>query len=108
MAAFPAQKYSDYVRDKAVNGTLSAVILGALAEVIGDDELEKLFKLRGHQYGDIFFNYATQYVDKCNIEYLKTAPEKRKDKLRNIAKQYGCSFHELHDPKLEYPEEIEW
>ena len=129
MAAFPAQKYSDYVRDKAIIDTLSAVVLGALAEVIGDDELEKLFKLRGHQYGDIFFNYATQYVDKCNIEYLKTAPEKRKDKLRNIAKrfvqqpdayknmkrdleysakQYGCSFHELHDPKLEYPEEIEW
>ena len=66
---------------------------------------------------------------KCNIEYLKTAPEKRKDKIRNIAKRfvqqpdayknmkrdleysakkYGCSFHELHDPKLEYPEEIEW
>ena len=129
MASFPAQKYSDYVRDKAVIDTLSAVILGALAEVIGDDELEKLFKLRGRQYGDIFFNYATQYVDKCNIEYLKTSPEKRKDKLRNIAKrfvqqpdayknmkrdleysakQYGCSFHELHDPKLEYPEEIEW
>ena len=129
MAAFPAQKYSDYVRDKAIIDTLSAVVLGALAEVIGDDELEKLFKLRGHQYGDIFFNYATQYVDKCNIEYLKTVPEKRKDKLRNIAKrfvqqpdayknmkrdleysakQYGCSFHEMHDPKLEYPEEIEW
>ena len=88
-----------------------------------------MFKLRGRQYGDIFFNYATQYVDKCNIEYLKTSPEKRKDKLRNIAKrfvqqpdayknmkrdleysakQYGCSFHELHDTKLEYPEEIEW
>ena len=126
---FPSEKYSYYVRDKAVLDTLSAVILGALAEVIGDDELEKLFKLRGHQYGDIFFDYATQYVDKCNIEYLKTAPEKRKDKLRNIAKrfvqqpdayknmkrdleysakQYGCSFHELHDSKMEYPEEIEW
>lgn len=82
-----------------------------------------------HKYENIFLNYATQYVDKCNIEYLKTAPEKRKDKLRNIAKrfvqqpdayknmkrdleysakQYGCSFHELHNPKLEYPEEIEW
>ena len=71
-------------------------------------KIELNYSLRGHQYGDIFFNYATQYVDKCNIEYLKTAPEKRKDKLRNIAKQYGCSFHELHDPKLEYPEEIEW
>lgn len=43
MAAFPAQKYSDYVRDKAIIDTLSAVVLGALAEVIGDDELEKLF-----------------------------------------------------------------
>lgn len=28
--------------------------------------------------------------------------------LEYSAKQYGCSFHELHDPKLEYPEEIEW
>lgn len=129
VASFPAQKYSDYVRDKAIIDTLSAVILGALAEVIGDDELEKLFKLKGSQYGDSFFNYATQYVDKCNIEYLKTASEKRKDKLRNIAKRfvkqpdsyrnmkrdleyaarhYGCSIYELHDPKLEYPEEIEW
>lgn len=87
-AKFPAQKYSDYLKDKAVIDTLSAVILGTLAEVIGEDELEKLFKLRGHQYGDIFYNYATQYVDKCNIEYLKTAPEKRKDKLRNIAKRF--------------------
>lgn len=125
----PTHKYSNYIRDKAVIDTLSAVILGAFAEVIGDDELEKLFKVRGHKYEDIFLNYATQYVDKCNIEYLKTAPEKRKDKLRNIAKrfvqqpdaykkmkrdleysakQYGCSLHELHDPKLEYPKEIEW
>lgn len=128
-AQFPALKYSDYIRDKAVIDTLSAVILGALADVIGEDELEKVFKLKGHQNSDIFFDYATQYVDKCNIEYLKTAPEKRKDKLRNIAKrfiqqpvayknmkrdleysakEYDCSFHELHDPKLEYPEEIEW
>ena len=128
-AVFPAQKYSCYVRDKAVIDTLSAVILGALAEVTGDDELKKLFKIRGHQYGDIFFNYAAQYVEKCNIEYLKAAPEKRKNKLRNIAKkfiqqpdsyknmkrdleysakQYGCSFRELHDPRLEYPEEINW
>lgn len=128
-AAIPAQKYSDYIRDKSVIDMLSAVILGALAEVIGDEELEKLMKLKEHQYGDIFFDYATQYVDKCNVEYLKTVPEKRKDKLRNIAKrfvqqpdayknmkrdleysakEYQCSFHELHDSRLEYPEEIEW
>ena len=47
-----------------------------------------MFKIRGHRYEDLFLNYATQYVDKCNIEYLKTAPEKRKDKLRNIAKRF--------------------
>ena len=60
---------------------------------------------------------------------MKTEPEKRKDKLRNIAKRlmqqpeayrnmkrnleyaakrYACSLHEIEDPKLEYPEEIEW
>ena len=80
-------------------------------------------------YGKQYQYYATQYVDKCNIEYLKADPEKRKGKLRNIAKrlvkkpdaynrmlsdlkyvaaEYGCSIHELRDPKLEYPEEIEW
>lgn len=128
-AEFPALKYSDYIRDKAVIDTLLAVILGALAEVIGDNELEKLLRFRERQYDDLFFNYVTQYVDKCNIEYLKTIPEKRKDKLRNIAKrfmnqptsyknlksdfeysakQYGCSIHELYDPKMEYPEEIVW
>ena len=23
-------------------------------------------------------------------------------------KEYNCSIHELYDPKLEYPEDIEW
>ena len=128
-AEFPSEKYSYYVRDKAILDTLSAVILGALAEVIGDEELEKLFKTKSHLYGVGFLNYAAQYVDKCNIEYLKTEPEKRKDKLRNIAKRliqqpeayrnmkrnleyaakrYACSLHEIEDPKLEYPEVVEW
>lgn len=87
------------------------------------------FRLKENQGKMSFLNYATQYVDKCNLEYLRTIPEKRKDKLRNIAKrfinqptsyqnlkrdfeysakQYGCSIHELYDPKMEYPEEIEW
>ena len=126
---FPPLKYADYVRDTAAIDTLSAAILEALAEVIGDDEFEKLCKLKENQYRDLFSRYAAQYVDKCNLEYLKTIPEKRKDKLRNIArrfinqpaayqnmkldleyaaKQYGCSIHELHDPRLEYPEEIVW
>jgi hypothetical protein len=108
---------------------LCAVILGALDEVIGDEEFEKIWKLKGRQYGEVFRNYITQYVDKCNMEYLATAPEKRKDKLRNIVRRFiqkpsayenmkfdleysarvhQCSIHQLHDPNLEYPEEIEW
>lgn len=126
---FPPLPFSDYVRDRAILDTLSAVILEAFAKVVGDDQLEKLIKLKSRQFLNIFNNYAAQYVDKCNIEYLKAAPEKRKDKLRSIARrfvqqpdgyinmksalihaaaQYGCSYHELHDERLEYPEEVEW
>ena len=101
-AAFPTHKYSSYIRDKAIIDTLSAVILGTLAEVIGDDEIEKLFKIRGHRYEDLFLNYATQYVQQPD------AYKNMKRDLEYSAKQYGCSFHELHDPKLKYPEEIEW
>ncbi len=125
-------KYSDYIRDRAMLSMLSSVILSAFSEVIGDEDFEKVMNLQqtnpyglGYEYA----HYATQYVDKCNIEYLKTAPEKRKDKLRNIvkrllkktesynnllnglksaAKKHGCSIHNLRDPKLEYPETIEW
>lgn len=125
----PAFSYADYIRDKAVIDKLSVTILDALAEVIGDEELEKLMKLKENCYTFLFWDYAEQYVYKCNIEYLKTVVEKRKDKIRNIAKRflkqpdsykrlkqdleysakvYHCSVHELEDPKLEYPEEIEW
>ena len=128
-AVFPAHRYSDYLRDRAVLDTLSAVIFEALAEVIGDDELEKLFKFINRQYIDFFYDYATQFVDKCNIEYLKTEPEKRKKKLKSIAKRFvqqpdsyknmkesliytakaqGCSFHELCDVNMIYPKKIEW
>lgn len=128
-AMFPAQKYSNYIRDKAVLDTLSSVILGALSDVIGDDQLEKLLRFRENLLEDVFSDYAVQYVDKCSLEYIKTAPEKRSDKLRNIAKriiqkptgyqnmqrdmeyaarEYGCSIHEVYDSSLEYPEEIEW
>ena len=124
-----AQKYSDYIRDRAMIDMLSGVILSALAEVIGDEEFEKIIRLKERQYGEDYVHYATQYVDKCNIEYLKTKPEKRKDKIRNIAKRlaknpdaylklkagfeaaarkYSCSIHELHDPTIEYPDDIEW
>ena len=126
---FSPLQFSDYVRDRAILDTLSATILKAFAEVVGDDQLEKLIKLKNRQFLNIFNNYAAQYVDKCNIEYLKAAPGKRKDKIRSIARrfiqqpdgymnmrsalicaaaQYRCSYHELHDERLEYPEEIEW
>lgn len=128
---FRAQRYSAYVRDQALLDWLSATIMQALADVIGDDELEKLMKYHTRGYDDdvLFAQYVTQYIDKCNLEYLKTAPEKRKDKLRNIAKrfiqkpvtyekmkmefeylakEYNCSINELRDSRLEYPEQIEW
>lgn len=71
----------------------------------------------------------SDYIDKCNIELLKTDVEKRKDKLRNIAKrivkkpqaymnmeadlrywakEYKTTIYELHDPKVEYPDDFEW
>lgn len=128
---FSAQRYSDYLRDQALIDLLSSTILQALADVIGDDELEKLMKYHRRGYGPDFQfeRYVTQYIDKCNLEYLKTDVEKRKDKLRNIvkrillktgsyekmkreleysAKEYGCSIYELEYTKLEYPENIEW
>ncbi len=122
-------KYADYIRDQAMLDMLSSVILSAFAEVIGDEDFEKLLGGKGKFYSCEYEHYAAQYVDKCNVEYLKTAPEKRKDKLRNIGKRllkkpdtyrnilrglesaakiHGCSIHELSDPDLKYPEAIEW
>lgn len=129
-AEYPNNKYADYLKDRAAIDTLSSAILGALADVITDVELEKIINSSdARYYSDRFYQYATQYVDKCNIEYLKTPVEKRKDKIRNIAKRlyqqpdayknmkrelehfaklYNCSIHELNNPDLEYPEDIEW
>lgn len=121
--------YADYIRDKAMLDLLSSVILSTFAQVIGDEEFEKIMRLRQKNYSFDYMDYITQYVDKCNIDYLKTVPEKRKDKIRNIARrlitqpeaykkmkldlkiaaaEYGCSVHDLSDPKLKYPDEIEW
>lgn len=122
-------KYSEYLKDKAMIDMLCSVILGALGEVIGDEELETILRNHGDYYRWEYTDYATMYVDKCNIDYFKTPVEKRKDKIRNIAKRlvkkpaaynnmkrdleysanhFGCSIYELHDPKLHYPEDIEW
>lgn len=126
--AFP---YFYYIKDKANIDQLCAAVIEAFAEVIGDEEMEKLKIGQCDWYGYKFMNYAGQYVMKCTIEYIKTSVDKRPNKLKNIAKRlltkpsgymsmkndmeygaahYGCSIHELHDPKLEdqYPEEIVW
>ena len=76
----------NYIRDKANLDVLCAGIWQALGEAIGDEELEKLIQLM-QRADESFIYYATHYIDKCNIELLKTVVEKRKDKLRNIAKR---------------------
>lgn len=124
----PPIPYSDYIRDKANLEVLCAGVWQALGEVIGDEELEKLFQLM-QKTDESYMYYVTHYVDKCNIELLKTDVEKRKDKLRNIAKrivkkpqayinmeeslrywakEYNTSIYELEDMRIEYPEDFEW
>ena len=124
----PPIPYSDYIRDKANLDVLCAGIWQALGEAIGDEELEKLIQLM-QRADESFLYYATHYIDKCNIELLKTDVEKRKDKHRNIAKrivkkpqafmnmeadlrywakEYKTTIYELHDPKVEYPDDFEW
>ena len=82
----PPIPYSNYIRDKANLDVLCAGIWQALGEAIDDEELEKLIQLM-QRADESFIYYATHYIDKCNIELLKTVVEKRKDKLRNIAKR---------------------
>ena len=107
---------------------LCSTILSALSDLIGDEEFEKAVRQRA-PYSTTYENYATLYVDRCNLEYVKTPIDKRKDKIRNItkrlvkapdayrnmrrdleasARKYGCSIHELHDPNMDFPEDIEW
>ena len=124
---------ADFIRDKSNLEMLSGAILKALGDVIGDEGLRPI--LKELERSDLrweapFYRYITYYVDRCNIEYLKTVPDKRKDKLRNIAKRFvkppqtylnmkrdfeysakqqNCSIYHLYDPKGEnYPEDIEW
>lgn len=122
------QLYAEYVRDKAYLSLFFAGIWQALGEVIGDEELEKLIRILERQ-DEFYSSYATHYIDKCNIELITAPVEKRKDKLRNIAKrilkkpaayykleeslrywakQYGTSIYELEDPRIKYPEDWEW
>lgn len=124
----PSFLYSDYIRDKANLKVLFAGIWQALGEVIGDEELEKIIRLI-ERTDECYMNYATHYIDKCNIELIKTDFKKRKDKLRNIAKrvvrrsnqynkmeddlkywakEYNTTIYDLSFPDFEYPEDIEW
>ena len=124
----PGYLYGDYLRDKANLDVFCAGVWQALGEVIGDDQLEKVLNWSKRIDGT-YVDYVTQYIDKCNIELLKTPFEKRKDKLRGIAKrilvkptgyqtmeadlkywakEYKTSIYELEDSGLVYPEEIEW
>lgn len=124
----PAFLYSDYIRDRANIEVFCAGIWQALGEAIGDEELEKLIRFMLRSYED-YRNYATHYIDKCNIELINTPLEKRKSKLKSIAKRmikkpdayynmkddldywakyYNTSIYELRLPELEYPEVIEW
>lgn len=124
----PAFPYSDYIKDQANLDVLCASIWKALGQVIGDEELEKILTLLMRTEEE-YFDYATLYIDKCNMELFKTAVDKRPGKLKSIAKRiikkstsyynletdlkyyakmYGTSIYDLEDPNIEYPDEIEW
>lgn len=119
---------SDYLKDKALLMLLSAVIFQLLEEVIGSDEFNKVYKLieKSREY---YIHYVTQYVDYCNLEFLKTDINKRKDKLIDITKKFikpskeyqrmekrikeysqkhQIPIYAVEDDNLEYPNEIEW
>lgn len=119
---------SDYLKDKALLMLLSAVIFQSLEEVIGSDEFNKVYKLieKSREY---YIHYVTQYVDYCNLEFLKTNINKRKDKLIDITKKFikpskeyqrmekrikeysqkhQIPIYAVEDDNLEYPNEIEW
>ncbi len=120
--------YVDFIRDKANLDVLFAGIWQALGQAIGNEQAAKLYEVNKIGCED-FGNYITQYIDKCNIDYIKTEVEKRPSKLKNIISrmikkpeaykkleyelQYWSKVHnvpisELHDPQVVYPEDIEW
>ena len=122
-----SHKYTEYVQDCGVIRNFNAQVWSALGEVIGEVGLENILKAQSPY--ETYTNYAAQYIDKLDIDLIKTKPEKRAGKLKTMAKrivvpysdyyqtyrtvsdaahEYKCSMHELHDPNLEWPEEIEW
>lgn len=126
--SYSAMLYAEYIRDKANLEMLCAGVWQAVGEVIGDEELEKLFQMI-QRTDESYMYYVTHYIDKCNIELLKTDVEKRRDKIRNIAKrivkkpqaytnmekdlkfwakEYNTSIYELEDMRIEYPDDFDW
>ncbi len=124
----PALLFSEYLRDVANLDVLCAGIWQALGQAVGDTELEKIVRLM-QRSNESYMNYATHYIDRCNIELLNTEFDRRKDKLRNIAKRivkkpqgyrsleealrrsakiHKTTIYELYEPDLEYPEDIVW
>lgn len=124
----PTYTLTQWYQDKAMLHTLEGAIWAAFAQAVGDEVAEQILHMK-ERSTERYIHYLGQYIDKCNIEYIKTDVEKRKDKLRNIAKriikkpaayqkmeqeitywakEYDTSVHELRDPKMEYPEDILW
>ena len=120
-------EYNQYVRDCATIRNFVGQVWGALGDVIGEVGLENI--LNAQCSYESYTHYAAQYIDEMDIALIKTKPEKRAGKLKTMAKriinpdytyyqvhrevaacaaEYGCSIHEVHDPKLEFPDEIEW
>lgn len=116
------------ILDKANIDMLCAGIYQALEEVIGKEEMKKLLKLKNKE-DEYYINYLTQFIDKCDMDLLKTSVDKRASKIKTIARGIACkpksyydleyafkiaakeqnvSIYELCDSSVEYPEEIEW
>jgi len=125
-----ARPYTDvmFLKDKAVLKVFAVSIWEAFAGTIGSEEADKVLRLY-QRTDESYYQYVTQYVDQLNIEYLRTAVDKRPDKLRNIAKRIArkpdayyrlenemkyqakkldTTIHDLVDANVKYPEEIEW
>ena len=128
MGDLPPIPYADFYRDKANLNVFFAGVWQALGEAIGHEDVAKILRMyeREHEY---YVGYIPQFLDKCNMDLLYCDSEKRKDKLKRIARsivrkpkayekmrdeiwywamQYDTSIYNIRDPRVEYPDEIEW
>lgn len=117
-----------FIGDKANIDILCAGIYQALEEVIGKEEMKKLLRLKNKE-DEYYIYYLPQFIDKYDMDLLKTSVDKRANKIKTIARGIACkpksyydleyafktaaneqnvSIYELYDSRVEYPEEIEW